>query len=235
MDFTSFEVETTEGHVEALTVPALASIELSDRGILTAPPSFSLPKDIIRTSLRASTWDGVFAAIFSNITGGVLLTGFLMQLGASAAQIGILAAIPMVANLVQPIGAYLSEQVTSRHQFCIRIYGVSRLLWLVLAIGIFVVNVRSIDQSFLIPLTLTIAFLSYVLGALGSAPWLSWMTVLVPRKLRGRYFGFRNSAANLTNLVSIPLMGLIISQGFGNSLSGYGVVLLVGIVAGIVS
>lgn len=235
MDFTSFEVETTEGHVEALTVPSLASIELSDRDILAVPLSVNLSKDVIRTSLRASTWDGVFAAIFSNITGGVLLTGFLMQLGASAAQIGILAAIPMVANLVQPIGAYLSEQVTSRHQFCIRIYGVSRLLWLILAIGIFVVNVRSVDQSILIPLTLAIAFASYVLGALGSAPWLSWMTVLVPRKLRGRYFGFRNSAANLTNLVSIPLMGLVISRGFGNSLSGYGVVLLVGIVAGIVS
>lgn len=249
MDSASFELATqksaVEETVEATAKPIIAELELTDLeltdlelsnpGLLTPDPPFKLSKDAIRTSLKASTWDGVFATLFSNITGGVLLTGLLMQLGATPSQIGILASVPMLANLVQPIGAYLSEQTTSRRNFCSWIYGGSRLLWLILAIAIFWLGWQLPDRQILIPLTLGIALVSSVLGALGSAPWLSWMAALVPRQLRGRYFGIRNSAANLTNLISLPLMGWVVSRGFGNSLSGYGVVLIVGISAGLIS
>lgn len=194
-------------------------------------------KDKIRTSLAASTWDGVFATLFSNITGGVLLTNFLLKLGANPTEIGMLMSIPMLANLVQPIGAYFSEKTTSRHIYCLWIYGISRSLWLGLVIGIFVIGWHSHDAvpAGLIGLTLVIAGLSYFLGAFGSAPWLSWMAVLVPRQLRGRYFGLRNSAATLTNLLSVPLMGWMLSKWFDNSIEGYGLLLLLGVVAGLVS
>ena len=101
-------------------------------------------KDEVRTSLQASTIDGVFAAVFSNVTSGVLLTNFLLELGASSTEIGLLASIPMLANLMQPIGAYFSEQTTSRHNYCLWIYGISRSLWVGLAIAIFYVG-RSHD------------------------------------------------------------------------------------------
>jgi MFS family permease len=188
----------------------------------------------VRTSLQASTIDGVFAAVFSNVTSGVLLTNFLLELGASSTEIGLLASIPMLANLMQPIGAYFSEQTTSRHNYCLWIYGISRSLWVGLAIAIFDMG-RSHDAPFLIICALGVATFSSFLGALGSAPWLSWMAALVPRPLRGRYFGGRNSAATLTNLISVPLMGLAISQWQGGSIEGYGVVLLLGIGAGLVS
>jgi MFS family permease len=192
-------------------------------------------KDKIRTSLAASTWDGVFATLFSNITGGVLLTNFLLQLGANPTEIGMLMSIPMLANLVQPIGAYFSEKTTSRHIYCLWIYGISRSLWLGLVIGIFLVGWHDAVPSILIGLTLVITVLSYLLGAFGSAPWLSWMAVLVPRQLRGRYFGLRNSAATLTNLISVPLMGWMLSKWFSGSIEGYGFILLLGVVAGLVS
>jgi Na+/melibiose symporter-like transporter len=54
--------------------------------------------------------------------------------------------------------------------------------------------------------------------------------VLVPERLRGRYFGFRNSVVTLTNLIGVPLMGLAVSKWPGGSLSGFGVVLVVGVV-----
>ncbi|MGI0487400.1 MFS transporter [Pantanalinema rosaneae CENA516] len=192
-------------------------------------------KDKIRTSLEASTFDGVFATLFSNVTGGVLLTNFLLKLGANPTEIGMLMSIPMLANLVQPIGAYFSEKTTSRHLYCLWIYGISRSLWLGLVIGIFFISSQDAVSSVLIGLTLATAGLSYFLGALGSAPWLSWMAVLVPRQLRGRYFGLRNSAATLTNLISVPLMGWMLSKWFSGSIAGYGVILLLGIVAGLVS
>ncbi|HEY9750074.1 MAG TPA: MFS transporter, partial [Allocoleopsis sp.] len=58
---------------------------------------------------------------------------------------------------------------------------------------------------------------------------------LVPRQLRGRYFGFRNSTFSLTGLVAIPLLGLAVSRFPGGSIQGFGVLMLVGIVAGLIS
>jgi hypothetical protein len=94
-------------------------------------------KEELRTSLKASTLDGVFASVFSNVTSGVLLTHFFLELGATSTQIGILASIPMLSNLLQPIGAYLSERTQSRHYYCLWIYGISRTFWIGLAIAIF--------------------------------------------------------------------------------------------------
>ncbi|MBE9170054.1 MFS transporter [Pleurocapsales cyanobacterium LEGE 06147] len=196
-------------------------------------PRFS--KNELRTSLQASTIDGIFAAIFSNIAGGVLLSNFLVQLDAGAIAFGMLSSIPMLVNLLQPWGARLSERTNSRQQYCLWIYGSSRLLWLILAVGIAIASWQEINSNLLIAWTLTILFISHVLGALGSASWMSWLATIVPRRLRGRYFGLRNSAASLTVLITMPLLGLLVSKWRGGSFQGYGVVLAVGVVAGLLS
>jgi MFS family permease len=202
---------------------------------LVPSPSIKLAKDAIRKSLEASTADGIFAAIYSNLTAGVLLTNFAMDLGASATQIGLLASIPLVANLLQPLGAYLSEQCSSRHWYCLGVYIPSRLVWAFLLLGLGLLHWDYIDPQMLITGTLVIALMSFGTGALGSAAWLSWMAVLVPKRLRGRYFGLRNSAANLTNLVSVPLMGMAIARWPSGSVDGFGILLAVAIACGLVS
>jgi len=192
-------------------------------------------KQAIRTSLKASTLDGVFATIFSTITGGVLLSNFLVELHASPTEIGLLSSIPMMANLLQPLGALLGDRVTSRHNYCLWVYAPSRLLWLILVAGIAFANWWGVGAQMLVWWTLAIVCLTHFIGALGSASWLSWLAVLVPRRLRGRYFGLRNSAASLTSLLCIPLLGFAISTFPGGSTQGFEVLLLLGIVAGIIS
>ncbi len=223
------------GSVDAALLPVLPlpkSVRSKSQAVTTL---LNASKAEIRTSLNASTWDGVFASLFSNVTGGVLLTNFLLELGASPTEIGLLASIPMLANLMQPIGAYFSERTSSRHYYCLWIYGIARSLWAGLAIAIFAVGQRHAAPASLINVTLGIVFLSYFLGAIGSAPWLSWMAALVPRPLRGRYFSLRNSAATLTNLISLPLMGLMVSKWKSGSIEGYGLVLTLGVIAGLIS
>ncbi len=201
-----------------------------------APPlSAKVPKSAIRSSLRASTWDGVFATLFSNITGGVLLSNFLVELDASTLQIGMLASIPMVANLLQPLGAYWADRTISRRWYSLCVYGISRLLWLPLAIAILAFSAHPTSNQTLILATLAVMLATHLLGAIGSASWLAWLATLVPRQLRGRYFGFRNSAFSLTSLVAIPLLGLAVSRFPGGSIQGFGVLMLVGIVAGLIS
>jgi MFS family permease len=194
-----------------------------------------ISKDEIRSSLRASTLDGVFATIFSNITGGVLLSNFLVELQATPLQIGMLAAIPMLANLLQPLGAYWADCTTSRRLYGLWVYGVSRLLWLPLAIAIIVFSWHPLHPQQMIMATLTVMLTTHVLGALGSASWLSWLATLVPRQLRGRYFGFRNSTFSLTSFVALPLLGIAVSQWKGGSIQGFGMLVVIGVVAGLIS
>ncbi len=192
-------------------------------------------KDAIRTSLKASTIDGIFAGIFGITTGGILLSNFLVELGASPMAFGLLASIPMLVNLIQPLGAYISERFHSRCQYSLLIYAPSRLIWLILVIGIAAFSQKLIDSQQLVTLTLLIVLVSHLWGGLGSASWLSWIATLVHRRLRGRYFGIRNSVASLTNLICVPLAGFAVSHWYGGTLQGYGVALFIGILFGVMS
>ncbi|MEH2208848.1 MAG: MFS transporter [Nostoc sp.] len=221
----SVQIETTAPLTLEFTQIASPPISIS--------PNSRIPKDTIRTSLKASTADSVLASVYSLGTGGILLSNLLVELGASPVVFGMLSSIPMLVNLIQPLGAYLSERSTSRFQYSLRTHGISRLLWLILVIGIASASWGLVDTHQLVILTLLIVLFSNLLGGLGTASWLSWVAMIVPRRLRGRFFGTRNSAANLTTLVCVPMAGLVVSHWYGGSLQGYGIVLLVSVVFGI--
>ncbi|MEH1770271.1 MFS transporter [Nostoc sp.] len=223
--------------MDSVQVETTAPLTLEIAQIASPPiaisPNSRIPKDSIRTSLKASTADSILASVYSLGTSGILLSNLLVELGASPVVFGMLSSIPMLVNLIQPLGAYLSERSTSRFQYSLRTHGIGRLLWLVLVIGIVSINWGVIDTQQLVILTLLIVLFSNLLGGLGTASWLSWVAMIVPRRLRGRYFGTRNSAANLTTLICVPMAGLVVSHWYGGSLQGYGVVLLISIVFGI--
>lgn len=222
--------------MEILSVPAVKILESpAASASVNPPPQPKISTQTIRTSLKASTIDGVFAGVFLSITSGVLLTNFLLQLGASPVEIGMLSSIPMVLNLLQPVGAYFADRTTSRHNFCLWIFGVSRVLWLFLVVGIGWVSWSNTDPHRLVTWTLGMVLVTNILNALGSSSWVSWMAALVPHRLRGRYFGFRNSTGSLTTLLSVPLFGFAVSAWPNGTMQGYGVVLILGIVAGVIS
>ncbi|MCV3214773.1 MFS transporter [Plectonema radiosum NIES-515] len=163
------------------------------------------------------------------------ISNFLVDLHASPVAIGMLTSIPMLVNLIQPVGAYLSERVTSRFHYSMRINSPARLAWIILLLGIVAFSWGLVNSHQLIVLTLGILLVSSLLNGLGCASWLSWMAQIVKRKLRGRFFGLRNSVASLTNLICVPLAGLAISKWYGGTIQGYGVVVSIGILSGILS
>ena len=164
-----------------------------------------------------------------------MLSNFLLELGAGPVEIGLLAAIPQMVNLLQPLGAYLVNRSTSFRWYFVCIFMPSRLLWLILIPAIALVTSSHIAGQQVVQLTLALLLGANVIEAFGRAPWLGWSAVLVPQRLRGRYFGFRNSILGLTNLISVPLLGLAVSAWPNGTLQGYGVVLVVGIVLGLIS
>jgi MFS family permease len=194
-----------------------------------------IPASDIRRSLKASSIDGIFAAIFSNLTSGVLLSNFLVNLQASSFEIGILSAIPMLANVVQPFGAWLGDRFNSRLRYCSSIYFPARFIWVFLLLGIALYSYDIIDDRSMAIWTTIVVAVSHTIGGLGSATWLSWMAALVPRQLRGRYFSIRNTAINLTNLIVVAIAGFWVANYPRGELEGFAIALAVAIVAGFIS
>jgi MFS family permease len=228
--------------VEASSLPPVPIQEISEDRTLTETVLFPTPKLFlkiskpeIRQSLRALTYESVFAAVLYSIIGGALLSNFLLELGAGPVEIGLLAAIPQMVNLLQPLGAYLVNRSTSFRWYFMCIFVPSRLLWLILLPAIWLVTSSRITGYQVVQLTLAILLVANIIEAFGRAPWLGWSAVLVPQRLRGRYFGFRNSILGLTNLVGVPLLGLAVSAWPSGTLQGYGTVLVLGIVLGVIS
>ncbi|ACC79015.1 MFS transporter [Nostoc punctiforme] len=228
--------------VEASSLPPVPIQEISEDRTLTETVLFPTPKLFlkiskpeIRQSLRALTYESVFAAVLYSIIGGALLSNFLLELGAGPVEIGLLAAIPQMVNLLQPLGAYLVSRSTSFRWYFMCIFVPSRLLWLILLPAIWLVTSSRITGYQVVQLTLAILLVANIIEAFGRAPWLGWSAVLVPQRLRGRYFGFRNSILGLTNLVGVPLLGLAVSAWPSGTLQGYGTVLVLGIVLGVIS
>jgi MFS family permease len=202
--------------------------------LLTNPP-LKLSKPETRSTLKALTLEGVFGTLFYSIIGGALLSNFLLDLGGGPVEIGMLASIPLLVNLLQPFGAYLSDRMQSRYGYSLRIFGPARLLWLILVLAIWLGDSFHIAEHQLVQLTLAIIWVTQLLESFGRASWLSWMAALVPQRLRGRYFGFRNSAVSLTNLIGVPLLALVISNWPGGRLQGYSAILVLGIALGMTS
>lgn len=192
-------------------------------------------KEQIRSSLYASTLDGVFATIFTTITSGVLLSNFLVELDATPLQFGMLTSIPMLVNLLQPLGAHWADRLTSRRRYNLWVHSVSRLLWLPLAVAIVRFSQHPAQPQSMILATLAVMLVAHLLGAIASASWLSWLATLVPRQLRGRYFGFRNSTFSLTSLMALPLLGTAVSHWGGGSIQGFGLLMAFGVGAGLIS
>lgn len=224
--------------VDTITQPVVDIVEpLAATTADILPDSQNQPysKKAIRTSLKASTIDGIFATLFTSITGGVLLTNFLLQLGATPIEIGMLSSIPMLLNLLQPLGAYFADRTNSRHNYCLWIFGTARLLWLILIVAIGWISWSGSNPHQLVSWTLAMVIVTHLLESLGSSAWFSWMAVLVPHRLRGRYFGFRNSAASLTNLIGVPLLGFAVCAWPRGTIEGYAVMLFLAVVVGVIS
>lgn len=158
---------------------------------------FSVQRTV--TALRLSIYDGVFANIYINLTGSVFLPAFALALGASSLQIGILASIPLFANIAQLGGTYLVEKYNRRKKVAVRSAFAARVLWL--PILLLSVLLATSSPWIVLQLAILLIALSSVFGAVSGVAWLSWMSFIVPGDIRGRYFGLRNAilgAANIT-------------------------------------
>jgi MFS family permease len=203
--------------------------------ILERTVAARLPRERLARARLLFIWEGSLATGFLTCTGGTVLIGFALWLGATPFHIGLLTSLPAFAALAQLLAPYFTERQGQRKPLMMLMAGGQRALWLAIAALPFVV----LPAGAGIVLLIALVTISAMLGAIGAVPWLSWMADLVPKDMRGRYFATRNLIMGTVGLILGPVVGLFLDlwQGWAGAASPFGFVLtfaagaLVGLVA----
>ncbi len=155
-------------------------------------------RSIARRTIWASSIEGAFTQCFLNWTSGSVLTGFMLYLGAGPLALGLVAGMPQLAQLFNPLTAMIAPRLRNRRKFLIFSGGLGRVIWFV---------------PFLLPLwigpgplalgvTLAVVAVSNILQNSCGLVWVSLMADTIPMEIRGRYFGFRAAAMGMVGMLA---------------------------------
>lgn len=165
-------------------------------------------------ALRMSIIDGAFATMMSSICGGIFLVGFALNvLGANSIQVGILAALPVSANMAQLFGSILIERFGYRRWICLISVTIGRLIWIPVMLLPFAIFAQFDD--FRIWLLVGFVGVSCFLGSIAGVAWLGWMSDVIPPHSRGTFFGKRNMICAAAGMVVVLLGGAFLNYWEG--------------------
>ena len=179
---------------------------------------------------RTMVLEGVFSRAMEGITGGVVLAGFALALGATDFEIGLVAAIPFLAQLAHvPTVAYLArfhdrKGLATWGAVCARL-----VFFAIATIPFLSLPVRPV--SALVPLLVVYATLATFSGG----AWQVWVRELVPRESIGRYFGRRMAVLSGVGLVTVVVAGQFLQRWSGDPRVAFAFLFTLGGALGLVS
>lgn len=173
-------------------------------------PRESLNSKEVERGLRYLLLDGVSTQIMGAFTGGALLVAFALELGASHAVIGLIAAVGPLSQLLQAPAAVLVERTRRRKLLVLSGGLLGRGFWVLIAAIPWVVPT---DHR----LTALVASLFAYFGssAVSSAAYNSWKRDLVPEARMARYFAKRLTIATAAGAVMTVAAGVFVDGGRG--------------------
>ncbi|MGZ3420795.1 MAG: MFS transporter [Polyangiales bacterium] len=174
----------------------------------------------------------MFAEVVSACAGGAVLTGWALTLGCSPTTIALLGALPFLAQLLHVPSAFLTERF-GRKAVAIAAVTISRQLFLPLAILPFL----SLSAASARTLLVVIAAASAVTGVVANNAWVAWMGDLVPRSIRGRYFGGRSARCTFAGSLAALAAGFALdgTRARGIALVGLSVLAAIAALSGLVT
>lgn len=169
---------------------------------LMLPATGELSKDpALDRTLRHSLSDGAAFALMIGMAESYF-SAFAILLRASAAQLGVIAAVPPLLGALTQIGsAWLGRDVMHRRRLIVIGAVVQAGALLPLAV------LPLLLPEHAIALLLAFAVLYYAGPNIGAPHWGSLMGDLVPEARRGRFFALRNRLSSLANFLGLIAAG----------------------------
>lgn len=161
-----------------------------------------------RQNLHWFWYDGLFSSASDNII-ATYMTLYVLALGATRAQIGIMSALSSLsATLLLLPGAILVERFNHRKEITLFFGGsIARLAILFIALVPF-----GLTGKALIITAMALSITRDAFGNLAFPAWLSFTADIVPMQGRGRYFGSRNFVMGIAGMLSVLLVGALITR-----------------------
>ena len=184
----------------------------------------------VDTGLRWLTWEGTVSLGFNSITTSGFLAAFALALGANNLQIGILAAIPFLVQIVQLPAILLVERIRRRKAIAVLSWLPAQVLWFPIAlIPVFIGAPSAMAMSLLLWLMTARG----LLNAVCNAAWNGWIRDLVPQRILGRFFSRRLAFATVAGVVFSLVAAFFVDYWRGHvageeAILGYTYVLLFG-------
>jgi HEAT repeat protein/Na+/melibiose symporter-like transporter len=147
-------------------------------------------------AMRLWTVEAMVATVQITLTSGAFQVGFALYLGCSDFIIGLLAAVPAFAGLLQLFASYFAHRYGDRKKLVIWCSLISRLLWIPMLLVPF-----TLPKADWVSMFLVLTLLSNALANISAPLWTAWISDLVPEDVRGRYFGSRNMYAGIVGTV----------------------------------
>jgi MFS family permease len=165
----------------------------------------------VRHNLRSFFFDGIFSSASDGITASYLVL-FILNLGASAAQIGLMTALASLSAMLLLLpGAMLAERFGKRKTVVLLSGGV------VSRIGLFLMVLTPLffKGPAAVYVVIGIKVIADGFANLGFPAWMSITADIIPLAWRGRYFGTRNTIMGITNMMTTLIAGLVITALHG--------------------
>ena len=185
-----------------------------DRALKTAPLDRSIPiggddfdpAELERTR-RISTAEGVLAQIHTSIAGpgSIFLSKFALMLGATSFQFGLLSAFGQLTLVLQPLGTLFTRRARYRKPTVIASALIGRSLVLLFGALPFL-----LPASPAITVWLALVCASAAVQAIGANAWIAWISDMVPRPIRGRFFARRSQWLLLAGAGAGYLLGAFV-------------------------
>ncbi len=154
----------------------------------------------VHRGTRTLMVDGVCSASMVTLQGGPFLAAFVLAIGGSAYEVGLLATIAFGSQLMQLPGLYLLTRLPKRRGLVVLAAGLSRLLWL----PIVLIPVLFLNRG--VTFLMQWLVLAAMVGALAGPAWNSLIRDVIPQEKMGHVFS-RRMALSTTFALSLTLLG----------------------------
>jgi MFS family permease len=193
----------------------------------------NLTDEEVTRGLQLVIRDGLATQAMVTLTGGIFLVAFALQLGASNIVIGLLAAIPPLAELLQMPAIYVVSRVQKRRLVVVAASLAARLFWIPIILIPFFFSPGQGISVLIASIALYASF-----SAFSHCGWNSWMRDLIPQDRLGAFFSRRLTLSTGLALVISLVAGFFVDSwgaAFPDLAAyGYSILFFFGFLAGLI-
>ncbi len=169
-------------------------------------PALAVRRGELRSYLRTITVAWMYGIIWMTCIRGSRMANFGTMLGFQDIHFGLLAALPFIAKFGQLVAAILIERTGLKKYQFLQCATVHRALWLVVA-GVpllaMIPGIPALPARWAVWSVLVVLTMSWLSDSLAAPAWQTWMSDVIPRRIRGRYFATRS---RLTQMIQLPVV-----------------------------